>query len=484
MTLSTRRLSRTMIAVTAAAAPIVTLAPAVQAAPSGTPQLPQQPLLPNAPTTPVAQPRFLPTPAPTSTVTMKVSAAAGVNVRSGPSTSYGVVGGYAQGAQLTGTLTSNNWLKIGENRFVAASNLTRVGGEGGGGGGGGTEEVTRWMDASIGNIRSGPGLGHPVVTTMRKGTKVQGTWTSNGWLKISSGKFVSGTILTSTDPGSGGGGGGGGAQEVTQWMEASLGNVRSGPGLGHPVVTTMRKGTKVEGTWTTNGWLKISGGRYISGTILTGTNPGGGGGGGEQPDPAPSEVTRWVTPPLANVRSGPSTSYSVVGSKAQGTKVTGTLTSNGWLKMAGSQYMASSVLTATDPGSGSAPGPAPAPAPSPAPSPTRQLILETAAKYIGTPYKWGGNTPEEGFDCSGYTKYVFAELGLTLPRTAAMQQAATTPVSNPQPGDLVFHGSPAYHVGIYAGDGMMYDTGRPGVPTQYRVIFSGVSGYGRVDGVG
>ncbi|HLS46007.1 MAG TPA: NlpC/P60 family protein, partial [Ornithinicoccus sp.] len=60
------------------------------------------------------------------------------------------------------------------------------------------------------------------------------------------------------------------------------------------------------------------------------------------------------------------------------------------------------------------------------------------------------------------------------------QQSYATPVSNPQPGDLVFYGYPAYHVGIYAGNGMMYDSGRPGLPTQLRPVFSGVSGYGRV----
>ncbi|WP_281965781.1 C40 family peptidase, partial [Serinicoccus marinus] len=245
-----------------------------------------------------------------------------------------------------------------------------------------------------------------------------------------------------------------------------------------------RKGTKVTGTWTSNGWLNIGGGKYIARSILTGTNPGGGGGGGgEQPDPAPNEVTRWVSAASANVRSGPSTSYSVVGSMSRGTEVTGTLTSNGWLKMSGSQYMAGSVLTASNPGGGGGGGGA-EPAPAPAPSTTRQEILNTAAQYIGTPYKYGGNNPQEGFDCSGYTTYVFAEVGLSIPRTAATQQAATTPTNNPQPGDLVFFGYPAYHVGVYAGNGMMYDTGRPGVPTQYRAIFSGVSGYGVVDGVG
>lgn len=128
----------------------------------------------------------------------------------------------------------------------------------------------------------------------------------------------------------------------------------------------------------------------------------------------------------------------------------------------------------------------PAPEPVAAPEPVQQAapaptggILGIAAAYTGIYYVYGGSTPA-GFDCSGYTQYVFAQAGISLPRTAAAQQASATPVSNPQPGDLVFFGYPAYHVGIYAGNGMMYDSGKPGIPTQLRAVFSGVSGYGRV----
>ena len=59
------------------------------------------------------------------------------------------------------------------------------------------------------------------------------------------------------------------------------------------------------------------------------------------------------------------------------------------------------------------------------------------------------------------------------------QQAAATPVSNPQPGDLVFFGSPAYHVGIYAGNGMIYDAGNPGTDTTKRAIWTDDVSYGR-----
>jgi peptidoglycan DL-endopeptidase CwlO len=107
-------------------------------------------------------------------------------------------------------------------------------------------------------------------------------------------------------------------------------------------------------------------------------------------------------------------------------------------------------------------------------------VLAVAQQYTGIMYRYGGTSPSTGFDCSGFTQFVYGKVGVSLPRTTEAQRRATTRVSNPQPGDLVFFGSPAYHVGIYAGNGMMYDSGRTGLPTQKRKVFSGVSGYGRV----
>lgn len=86
-----------------------------------------------------------------------------------------------------------------------------------------------------------------------------------------------------------------------------------------------------------------------------------------------------------------------------------------------------------------------------------QRLLTTAKNYIGTPYQWGGTTPS-GFDCSGFTQYVFAKNGITLPRVSRDQYNIGTPVSfnNLQPGDLVFFSlssnGQVSHVGIYLGD--------------------------------
>lgn len=105
-------------------------------------------------------------------------------------------------------------------------------------------------------------------------------------------------------------------------------------------------------------------------------------------------------------------------------------------------------------------------------------VLTTAAQYVGTPYVYGGTTPS-GWDCSGYTQYVFGKHGKNLPRTAEAQRQAATPVSSPRPGDLVFFGAPAYHTGIYAGDGKMYDAGSTRTNTIKRSIWTSSVTYGR-----
>jgi cell wall-associated NlpC family hydrolase len=89
-----------------------------------------------------------------------------------------------------------------------------------------------------------------------------------------------------------------------------------------------------------------------------------------------------------------------------------------------------------------------------------QHILNAAAAASGGWYRWGGTSPR-GFDCSGYTQYVYRQVGLSLPRTSAAQRAVTEKISHGEarPGDLVFQarGRRVHHVSIYAGDGMVYE---------------------------
>ena len=81
-------------------------------------------------------------------------------------------------------------------------------------------------------------------------------------------------------------------------------------------------------------------------------------------------------------------------------------------------------------------------------------IINTAKSFLGTPYVWGGTSPS-GFDCSGFTQYVLAQNGKSIPRTSQEQFASGQAVdkSNLQAGDLVFYGNgEATHVGIYEGN--------------------------------
>ena len=106
-------------------------------------------------------------------------------------------------------------------------------------------------------------------------------------------------------------------------------------------------------------------------------------------------------------------------------------------------------------------------------------VLGIAASLAGIMYYYGGTSPDTGFDCSGFTQYVFKQVGISLPRTAEQQRQYVTPVSDPQPGDLVFFGAPAYHMGIYAGNGKMWDSPRSGKAVALRDIWSSNVTYGR-----
>ena len=96
-------------------------------------------------------------------------------------------------------------------------------------------------------------------------------------------------------------------------------------------------------------------------------------------------------------------------------------------------------------------------------------ILEEAAKYVGVPYVYGGSTPS-GFDCSGFVRYVYAQFGITLPRSSSAYWNIGTRVSpsDARPGDLIVSSG---HVAIYAGGTTEIDAPRQGKTIQFRTIW-------------
>ena len=150
-----------------------------------------------------------------------------------------------------------------------------------------------------------------------------------------------------------------------------------------------------------------------------------------------------------NMRAGASTSFDSLCSIPSGTVLELEGVYEGWYKVtyAGSTgYVSSDYITiTTEPTTASS-------------SALGEQIVALAKQYLGTPYVLGGNGPSS-FDCSGFTKYIYAQFGYTLNRTATdqLQNGVSVSRSELQPGDLVFFkyntSKPVSHVGIYIGNG-------------------------------
>ena len=195
-----------------------------------------------------------------------------------------------------------------------------------------------------------------------------------------------------------------------------------------------------------------------------------------------------ITGSGVNMRSGPSTSHSVVATGSKGSKCYIIGINEGWYKVIYNGkicYIRSDFVKLTEypyenkassnspkfyrggkslgvaPSaaalSGNASSGSVTPSAKPA-SATGKQILAEAEKYLGTPYAYGGASPS-GFDCSGFVYYVLKQMGYSPYRTPESQynQGTSVSKSNLQPGDIVFfagtYGSGISHVGIYAGNG-------------------------------
>jgi len=104
-------------------------------------------------------------------------------------------------------------------------------------------------------------------------------------------------------------------------------------------------------------------------------------------------------------------------------------------------------------------------------------IVVRAIALLGTPYQYGGNGPET-FDCSGLVRYIYNELGINVPRTAAEQYraAAAVDVDHLEPGDLLFfktQGAGVSHVAIYAGSGRFVHAPQTGKTIELRELDDG-----------
>lgn len=234
--------------------------------------------------------------------------------------------------------------------------------------------------------------------------------------------------------------------------------LRSAPG--GSVIATLSQGTTVAVTNNSSEWYKvIVDGKegYVSGSYLTGTTA-------TDFSVGSGKITCSST---VNLRSEANTSSSILTSLSNGTAVTITGVSGGWYKVSvngksgyiKADYITTSVSSSANMASYSGL------------SAKRTAVLDYAAKFLGVPYVYGGST-SSGFDCSGFTSYVYKNTVCSIERVAQAQFDTTTRVSRDEllPGDLVFFGSSAYsisHVGIYVGDGQFIHAPHTGDVVKY-----------------
>jgi cell wall-associated NlpC family hydrolase len=115
---------------------------------------------------------------------------------------------------------------------------------------------------------------------------------------------------------------------------------------------------------------------------------------------------------------------------------------------------------------------------------TGQQIVESAKKYLGVPYVFGGTT-SAGIDCSGLVQRAYGDLGITLPRLSWDQAKVGTAVpdlAHAQPGDILGFGNPAEHVAIYLGNNMMIAAPQPGENVKIQSVYETPASIRRVAG--
>ena len=311
------------------------------------------------------------------------------------------------------------------------------------------------------NFRSAPNTSSTSYGELKNGTKVNVVGVSSGWYKVtyngktgyihpdyitlassSAGTAIAPSNTVTSTTGTAG----------TVKCSSSV-NLRSAANTSSSILAELKNGTAVTVVSTANGWCKVTySGKtgYIKQDYVSTT-------GSASNNTSASTGTAAVVKcsSTVNFRSAASTSSTILGELKNGTAVTVISTSNGWSKVsyAGKAgYISADYLVTASSGTAISPSNTAA---SVSISAKRQSVLNYAAQFLGVPYVYGGSTPS-GFDCSGFTSYVFKNTVGSIPRVAQAQYDATTRVSRDDllPGDLVFFGSSTSsisHVGIYVG---------------------------------
>jgi peptidoglycan DL-endopeptidase CwlO len=269
------------------------------------------------------------------------------------------------------------------------------------------------------------------------------------------------------------------AMAATQTLVATGNvNMRSGPSTRYAILLTVIRGASVTATGTTSGaWIQVTyGGKtgYVYSTYVKAATAAP----ATTTAAAPAAATgSRTTTGSVNVRSGPGTSYTIVGVAVRGSSLPTTgLTSGSWTQVVWggvNRWVSTSYLGAAAPAP-TASAPAVVGPIIQTPSVRIQKVIDYATSKLGASYVWGGAGPTS-FDCSGLTQAAYAQIGVSLLHKASYQATGGTAVAraNLVPGDLIFWYTPVGHVSLYIGNGQMIHARS----TAYGVVQQSVDSY-------
>ncbi|MCI1882611.1 MAG: SH3 domain-containing protein [Sporolactobacillus sp.] len=265
-----------------------------------------------------------------------------LNVRNGASTTHKILTTLKKGSKVEVVGTSGSWLKIkynGGTAYVSDEYVKKSGSASTGSSSSSLKVQYTGTTTDNLNVRNGASTAHKILTTLKKGSKVDVVGTSGSWLKI---KYNGGTAYVSDEyvkkSGSSSTGSSSSSLKVqyTGTTTDNL-NVRNGASTAHKILTTLKKGSKVEVVGTSGSWLKIKyngGTAYVSGEYVKkdSSSSENGGSGGEEEEIG--KKTQTIVTTDVHFRSGPSTQSSIIRTLKARTEVEKLADGpNGWVKV-------------------------------------------------------------------------------------------------------------------------------------------------------
>lgn len=383
-----------------------------------------------------------------------------VNIRSGASTTSSVIANVGKGTAVTVTGEDGDWYKVeynGQSAYVKKDYVTLDSAASSSGSSSSSSSTssdkTGTINASYVRLRSGASLSASILKTLDKGAQMTVTGEDGDWYKVSySGQtgYVYKTYLTVE--GSSSSGSSSSSSDKTGTINATYVRFRASASTSSSILTTFSKGASVTVSATEGDWYKVSYNGQTGYVYKTYVTVEGESSSSSSDNVQSASGTGTIRGSYVRVRSGASTSSSILATVHTGTTMTITGTTGEWYQVSyngQTGYVYKSYLVDSSSSSSTGSGTS---------GSAGEAIVAKAKEYLGVPYVYGGTSPS-GFDCSGLVYYVYKQLGYSLYRTATAQYKNGTYVerSDLQAGDiLIFYNSGMTgigHAGIYIGDG-------------------------------